>query len=125
MLCDLAARHRMGIVSNFTGNLAVCLAEVGLLKLFDTVVDSGNVGVAKPDLRLFRLALSRLASEPAFTWMVGDSPAADILPAATLGMKTCWLASADDRRALPPRVPTARITTLAQLTGVLDLPCTG
>jgi HAD superfamily hydrolase (TIGR01509 family) len=124
MLEGLAATHPLGIVSNFTGNLTVCLAETGLRPLFDAVVDSGVVGVGKPDPRIFEMALAALGADPASTWMVGDHPRSDILAAAALGMRTCWLAQPGEASCLPPGIPTARIARLTTLTGVLGLPCT-
>src|SRR5438309_9514285 len=46
-------RYRLGVVSNFTGNLAPCLDELGLARLFTAVSDSAVVGAAKPDPRIF------------------------------------------------------------------------
>ena len=124
LLARLAGDHRLGVVSNYSGNLEVCLEELDLLQLFDVVIDSANVGVRKPDPRIFRLALEPLAAEPAVTWMVGDNPDTDLVPAAALGLRTCWLAPPEDRRAPPPGIPSARIASLSELAGVLDVPCT-
>jgi FMN phosphatase YigB (HAD superfamily) len=124
VLGRLTRDHRLGIVANFTGNLDVCLAELGLAPLFDVVIDSANVGMTKPDPGIFRLALRSLEAEPGECWMVGDNPGADLMPAAALGMRTCWLAPADDRRLLPGGVPTARIASLPELPHVLELSCT-
>jgi FMN phosphatase YigB (HAD superfamily) len=123
-LSRLAGDHQLGIVSNFTGNLDVCLAELELASLFDVVIDSTNAGFAKPDPRIFQLALLALDSEPSATWMVGDNPDADLRPAAVLGIKTCWLAAPEDHRPLPPGLPTARIERLSDLAGVLEPSCT-
>ena len=123
-LSRLAGEHRLGIVSNFTGNLDVCLAELELASLFDVVIDSTNAGFAKPDPRMFQLALLVLDSEPSATWMVGDNPDADLRPAAALGMKTCWLTAPEYQRPLPPGVPTARIVRLPDLAEVLEPSCT-
>lgn len=124
LLQRLAREHRMAIVSNFTGNLVHCLRDLNLLAPFALVVDSGAVGVEKPDPRIFRLALASLGADPATTWMVGDNPAVDLIPAAALGLSTCWLAPANDACVLPPGVPTARIATLTQLSNLLETPCT-
>lgn len=124
VLSRLKDDYRLGIVSNFTGNLDVCLAELELSPFFDIVIDSGKVGMTKPDPRVFRLALASFGSTPTATWMVGDNPTADLLPAAALGLKTCWLTPTEDLRPMPPGVPTARIASLLDLTDVLGLPCT-
>lgn len=111
MLERMARAHRLGVVSNFSGNLAPCLAELDLLQFFTVTADSTLVGAAKPDARIFQYALAGLSSSADRAWMIGDNPDSDIGGAARLGLKTCWLAPAE--RALPPGcTPTARIARL-------------
>lgn len=115
----LARRYRLGIVSNFTGNLQPCLEELGLARLFVSVSDSTLVGWSKPDARIFAHALATVGAAPEAAWMVGDNVEADIRGAACLGMQTCWLAPAE--RAAPAGVvPTARIHRLPDIERVLD-----
>ncbi len=119
LLERLATRFRLGVVSNFTGNLDRCLAELDLLRLFAVTADSLVVGWSKPDPRLFLHALGALGARPEAAWMVGDNFEADIRPAAALGLATCWLAPAG--RALPaPDVATHRIARLTDLPPLLD-----
>jgi HAD superfamily hydrolase (TIGR01549 family) len=114
----LGRRFRLGIVSNFTGNLQPCLEELGLAKLFVTTSDSTLVGWTKPDARIFSHTLSQLGVPAHAAWMVGDNLEADIRGAAAVGMRTCWIAPSD--RALPPGfVPTARIRRLPDIEAVL------
>lgn len=114
LLERLAGAHRLGVVSNFSGNLAPCLAELDLLRFFSVTADSTLVGASKPDPRIFQYALAALKCSGERAWMIGDNPEADIGGAAALGLKTCWLAPAE--RALPPGcTPTARIARLADL----------
>src|SRR5207247_719352 len=60
MLQRLARRYRLGVVSNFTGNLRPCLEELELLALFAVTSDSAVLGGAKPDERIFRDTLAAL-----------------------------------------------------------------
>lgn len=119
LLARLQQSYQLGVVSNFTGNLERCLQELGVMRYFAVVADSGRVGVAKPDPRLFQHALSRpgLMSKPA--WMVGDNFDSDIRPAAALGLSTAWLAPATERSP-DNNIPTVRLTTLSDLAQVLD-----
>ena len=120
VLDGLARRYRLGIVSNFTGNLQRCLEELGLARLFATVSDSGVVGWTKPDARIFRHALAALGTSPDRAWMVGDNFEADIKGAAALGIRTCWLAPPDRvPAAADGPVPTARISRLPEIVTVL------
>src|SRR5205814_5510064 len=120
----LARRYRLGIVSNFSGNLVPCLEELGLARLFAAVSDSSVVGCSKPDPRIFLGTLATLGAGPERAWMVGDNFEADIRGAAALGIRTCWLAPPE--RPLPRGagesagdVPTARIARFVDIERVL------
>ncbi|MFZ5624392.1 MAG: HAD family hydrolase [Gemmatimonadota bacterium] len=118
VLAALAARHRLGIVSNFTGNLVPCLVELGFIEFFDVVQDSAVVGVAKPAPAIFLGALAALDLPASRCWMVGDNPSADLAPAQALGLRTCWLAPAG--RPAGDCRPTARIAHLTDLPEALQ-----
>ena len=118
ILEQLAPHYRLGVVSNFTGNLDRCLAELDLLRFFPVIADSLVVGWSKPDPRLFLHALGAFGAPAEAAWMVGDNFEADIRPAAALGLATCWLAPAD-RPAPTDGVTTRRIARLADLASVL------
>jgi FMN phosphatase YigB (HAD superfamily) len=120
LLERLQQSYHLGIVSNFTGNLELCLQELGLMQYFSVVADSGRVGVTKPDARLFKHALTwpGLVSKPA--WMVGDNFESDIRPAAALGLLTAWLAP-NTEKSPEKGLPTTRLKTLSDLAAVLDL----
>ena len=119
LLARLQQSYHLGVVSNFTGNLERCLEELGVMRYFAVVADSGRVGITKPDPRLFQHALSwpGLMTKPA--WMVGDNFDSDIKPAAALGLSTAWLAPSTEK-SRDKNLPTVRLTTLPDLAGVLD-----
>lgn len=110
----LARRFKLGVVSNFYGNLEGILAAEGLLPLFGAVADSGRVGVEKPEPAIFEWALSRLGVTAREAWMVGDSLKRDMAGAERLGMGHVWLAGPSPKT--PPCCPEARV--LASLTGL-------
>jgi putative hydrolase of the HAD superfamily len=114
----LARRYRLGVVSNFTGNLEPCLDELGLTKLLAVISDSTVVGWSKPDPRIFRHTLAALRAPAERAWMVGDNFEADIRGAAALGIRTCWLAP-PERPAPLAVAPTARIGRFVELEQVL------
>lgn len=86
VLEKLRRKYRLGIVSNFYGNLASVLKSEGLDRYFDAVADSSVVGVTKPDPKLFLHALNRLGAAPSEAVMVGDSVKRDMAGAAAMGM---------------------------------------
>lgn len=56
------------------------------------IIMSDVEGWAKPDQRIFKLALERVGIEsPVRVLMVGDNPEADILGGLGAGMKTAWM----------------------------------
>ena len=93
VLATLSGRFRMGVVSNFYGNLENILAEADLARFFGAVADSSQLGIFKPEPGIFTKALDRLGSVPAETAMVGDSLDKDCVPARKLGITTIWLRS--------------------------------
>ena len=114
ILIGLGRKYSLGVLSNFSGNLRPCLAELELEDCFEVVLDSGDVGVRKPDHRFFGLAFASVRRPPEECWFVGDNPYADIAPAAALGCGTCWLAP--EERAAPEGLrPDRRIATLTEL----------
>jgi FMN phosphatase YigB (HAD superfamily) len=90
-LAALAPRFRIGVVSNFYGNLEAVLGEAGLLPFVTAAVDSSRVGAFKPDAAIYQAALARLEARPGESAMVGDSLNKDCAPARGLGLGTVWL----------------------------------
>ena len=97
----LSRRYRLGIVSNFYGNLESVLASEGLLGLFEAVADSGVVGSEKPAPGLFLHAIRALGVRPSECVMIGDSIPRDMRGAEGLSMSHGLLASSPDRRCCP------------------------
>jgi 5'-nucleotidase len=95
LLDSLRHRVKLGIITNgFTQLQRVRLAATGLQKHFDILVISEEVGVAKPDARIFDHALSLMSSPVRErVLMVGDTLESDILGGLNAGMTTCWVNS--------------------------------
>lgn len=91
VLTELRKEYRIGLVTNFYGNMSVVLDEFGLASLFDTVTESAVVGVRKPDPQIFRSAVKALDVETENVIVIGDSYSKDILPAHEIGCHTIWL----------------------------------
>jgi len=91
LLSRLSERYRLGIVSNFYGNLGSVCREVGLEPSIGVAIDSTVVGCKKPDPRIFRAALDALGAAPEEAVFVGDSPTRDMAGARALGMRHVWL----------------------------------
>ena len=60
---------------------------------FGVVASSAELGVAKPDPKIFRLALAMAECEPSQAVMIGDRIDNDVVPAKQYGMWTVWVRS--------------------------------
>jgi HAD superfamily hydrolase (TIGR01549 family) len=91
----LTALRRLGLVvgciSNSNGTVAELLADVGLAGSLDFIVDSGVVGVEKPDPEIFRIALRRGAVTAAEAMHVGDLYPVDVVGARRAGLEPVLL----------------------------------
>lgn len=76
----------VGIISNWDSRLGRLLHGLGLSDVLADVVASADVGLHKPDPRIFELACARLDVDPARAAHVGDHHYADYLGASALGM---------------------------------------
>jgi HAD superfamily hydrolase (TIGR01549 family) len=82
---------RLAVVSNADGRVAEYLAGAGLSGAFDLIVDSGSVGIEKPDPRIFALALDRLGVDAGEAVHVGDSWEIDVEGARAAGIRPVYL----------------------------------
>jgi putative hydrolase of the HAD superfamily len=84
---------RTGIITHgWTIKQAEKLIRLGVLPLVDpkAVFISDQVGISKPNPKLYSLALRRLGLEPEQVMYVGDNLAHDIAPPSSLGIHTVW-----------------------------------
>ncbi|MDH5795580.1 MAG: HAD family hydrolase [Candidatus Bathyarchaeota archaeon] len=72
----LKSRFKIGLVTNwdYSPSIYRLLADYELEGHFEIVVVSDEVGVAKPDPRIFHIALERAGLEPTEAIYVGDAP---------------------------------------------------
>jgi putative hydrolase of the HAD superfamily len=118
LLAGLRGRYRLGIVSNFYGNLQAVLDETGLAPAIEVAVDSTRLGCKKPDPRIFRAALDALDAAPWQAVFVGDSPTRDMQGARAIGMRHVWLRPTDAPGRDPCCPDDTIIPRLADLLGL-------
>ena len=85
------AGYVVGVVSNADGTVDRLLATAGLAAYLAFVVDSGAVGIEKPDPRIFRLALDRAGVAPEEALYVGDLYPVDVVGARSAGIEPVLL----------------------------------
>ena len=120
VLDRLAARYRLGVVSNFYGNVASILAAADIAPLLAVIVDSTAAGVSKPDARIFARALSVLGVRAGETLHVGDSYERDVRGAHAAGLRTAWLVHTADAMAASDCVADLRVRSLEELADHLE-----
>jgi putative hydrolase of the HAD superfamily len=115
LLARLRERYRLGVVSNFYGNLQAVLDEAGLSPSIGAAVDSTLVGCKKPDPRIFQTALDALGASPAEAVFVGDSLRRDMAGARQMGMRHVWLRAEGlgDACCCPEDLVIARLSDLS------------
>lgn len=114
---ELGARGaHVAVLSNSEGRLAELLAEIGIADAFAVIVDSGKLGIEKPDPRIFAHTLAALGATGAGIH-IGDSWPADVAGALGAGWRAIWYG----RRAVPvddPRVAVAH--SVAEVRAAID-----
>jgi len=125
VLPELSRRARLAVVSNSDGTVERRLAAAGVLQVGDgpgvrvlAVIDSGAVGVAKPDPRIFDFALAACGVGPEAAVHVGDSRRADVEGALAAGIRPLHL----DPYGLCPDRSHEHLRTLGEVLEMLDEP---
>jgi putative hydrolase of the HAD superfamily len=105
LLADLQrAGVRLGVITHgWTVKQAEKLVRLGLVPYLDprAVFISDQIGISKPNPKLYQLALRDLALPAAEVMYVGDHPEHDVAPPKSIGMITVW-ARRGARRPLAP-----------------------
>jgi putative hydrolase of the HAD superfamily len=116
VLAELKTKYKLGVVSNADGRIRSLLERVGLLHFMDFVVDSGQIGVEKPDPRIFESALRAANSQPDEAVHVGDLLHVDVAGAAACGILAILLDPFDNHCD----AQCARIRSISELPHVLS-----
>jgi HAD superfamily hydrolase (TIGR01549 family) len=106
-----AAGVPIGILTNSEGKARTLVSELGLDDALGLVIDSGVLGVAKPDRRIFEAFAAAIGLPASEIVHVGDSLHADVRGAQAAGMDAIWFAGRE--MEAPPGV-----TVCADATGL-------
>ncbi len=126
-LDQLKARgYKLGIISNArdAANVHRLIDNAQLRSWFDPILISADVGVRKPNPRIFKVLLDKWQLSPDEVIMVGDMLGADVLGAHNANMRGVWATMQAARSANEAHsdtiIPDARIDSLSQLIGLLE-----
>ncbi|MCP1482027.1 HAD family hydrolase [Pseudomonas chlororaphis] len=110
----LANHFALGVVTN--GNADV--RRLGLADYFKFALCAEDIGIAKPDARLFHEALQRGDATPDTAVHIGDHPGDDIAGAQQAGLRAIWFNPAG-KAWEADRLPDAEIRSLTELPKLL------
>ena len=125
LLERLGARYPLGLISNGPSELQrPKIEKFALERHFEVVLVSGELGIRKPDPRIFAMALEALGVSPAGCVFIGDNPTDDIAGARAFGLSAIWV-NRGDWRAPDPReadaLPHAEVRELREIPALLGL----
>ena len=121
LLQRLSQKYKIGIIANQDFGTEQRLTDFNVHQYINLVIASAEEGVAKPDLRIFQIALARADCKPEEAVMVGDRIDNDIIPANKIGMTTMWIKQGFGSYAEPKTVeeqPDYIVNSLAEITEV-------
>ncbi len=99
-------------------NLRLMIRHYGIEGLFDSLLFSDELQIAKPDPRIFHAAARHLGVEAAECAFVGDNPHNDVAGSLAVGMFAVQIGT--KTRQGVSAVPHARIDTLSELAPALQ-----
>jgi len=119
-LQDLGRDYALAMLTNGIPDIQrTKLSVAGLAGHFRATVISGEVGIGKPDPRMFRAVLKEIGAPAAEAVMVGNSPKRDIAGAQAAGILAVQIARYAPERA-DGIVPHALIRNLGELRSIIE-----
>ena len=112
--------RRFPLVALSNGNADIGL--VGIDRYFKAAISARQVGVGKPDARIFEAAIDAAGIdglEAHEVLHVGDDAALDVVAALDCGMQAVWL-NREDKLWTHESAPPATVTTLGELCGLFS-----
>ena len=115
---DALSRFELGIITNGTSRQQrQKLVATGLMDRFSVVAVSEEIGITKPDPRIFLKACTLAKADPARCWHIGDNFEADVEGSLSAGLRGVWL----DRLGTENRNHSPTIGSLAELSRMINL----
>lgn len=120
ILCEKG--YKLGVIANQLPGAKERLEAWGIGKYFEVTASSAEIGVSKPDPRIFKTALEMAGCKPENAVMIGDRLDNDIRPAKELGMRTVRIRKGRAVYMKPScdeEIPDYEIDTLSELLTIL------
>lgn len=119
----VAAGYRLGVIANQPSEVRRAMVRDHLTGYFEFLGVSDDLGLEKPDARIFAHAVEAVGVEPSACAMVGDRLDHDVRPAKAAGMLAVWVLRGEaPERPTPEQLaePDAWVRTLAELPAALE-----
>lgn len=113
--------YKLGIIANQGPGTEQRLQRWDILKYFDVLAASAEMGVAKPDKEIFLRALAMAECAPEDAVMIGDRLDRDIYASMQLGMTAVWIKQGYSRYQTPDENLKQPDYTVSCLTDLLQL----
>jgi len=117
LLSSLSSRYRLSVITNGLKEVQrPRIQKLQMTHLFESIIVSDEIGVAKPDIRFFEHSYQSIANPPAKSeiLVIGDNLKSDIQGGIDFGVDTCWISH--DRINASDVQPTYTIDHLMDLT---------
>lgn len=112
VLGKLAERYEIGLISNTMSNQPrLILEQTGLIRHFKVVICSRDLGIRKPNPRIFAYVLEKLGVGPEEVVHVGDGIETDMEGALDAGIRPIWI-----------KTPESQDWTGFAISSICDLP---
>ncbi len=112
LLEDLAEREfKLGVISNATDLARKVLVNLDLERFFESIIISAEVGVQKPNQKIFQIATKELKTPPNRAIYIGDRLAVDVVGATRAGLNAILV----DRSGIYQDVDCLRVKSLSSL----------
>jgi putative hydrolase of the HAD superfamily len=120
----LKNKYKLAIIANVMPSTSASkvneiLRDAQLFDLFEVVLVSSEIGVSKPDPKIFNLALEKMNVKPEEAVMVGNTISTDIFGGNRVGMKTILVQPSKDYHRSDWENPTHTIKSFQELLEVI------
>lgn len=124
VLAQLKNQFKLALISNVLPTTSAeriheLLREAELYDFFDVMLVSSEVGMSKPEPRIFEIVLEELNVEPEEAVMVGNTISTDIFGGNRIGMKTVLIQPEQEYQRSEWETPDHIIHSLNEILNIL------
>jgi HAD superfamily phosphatase (TIGR01668 family) len=123
-LKQLKDKYRLAVISNVLPTTPAekvhqILRESQLLDFFEFVLVSSELGVSKPDTKIFNVALEKMNVKPEEVVIVGNTISTDIFGGNRVGMKTILIQPSVEYQRSEWEKPTYTVSTIKDILNII------